>query len=247
MQKSKYLCFWVFSLRFNVFLSSEMMNAAGAVNAVLPHLLTPSEVLNEFQNSENGFSIDAICTLLLFAAKSFVISLKFQENILVFSLFFLPSPLACWTVAHSAPWAVWPGKVERKSLFCRRHKFLPTGWKFAAVCPEVAQYPTIWAALFPGCRVASCQAELAQTVLENQASTGLCHSPSWETELNGGTCTPPWVCVAKLLFGSWVNVCSAEPQPCKPGEARLAPCSTAGRKVVVVVLASWSVFWSLAG
>lgn len=74
-----------------------MMNVAGAVNAelllVLAHLLTPSEVLNEFQNSEKGFNIDSICTLLLFAAKSFVISLKFQENSLVFTLSFSLLPL----------------------------------------------------------------------------------------------------------------------------------------------------------
>lgn len=43
---------------------------AGTVNAellfVLPYLLTPSEVLSEFQKSENGFKT---CTLQLFASK----------------------------------------------------------------------------------------------------------------------------------------------------------------------------------
>lgn len=51
-----------------------MANEAGAVNAEFlllpPHLLTPSEVLNEFQKSENGFNIDVICILQLFPAKS---------------------------------------------------------------------------------------------------------------------------------------------------------------------------------
>lgn len=83
-----------------MFLSFEMTNVAGAVNAellfVLPHLLTPSEVLSEFQKSENGFKT---CTLQLFAAK-FVISLKFQEKFNVHSLFF--PPLVFWTVACSA-------------------------------------------------------------------------------------------------------------------------------------------------
>lgn len=54
-----------------------MANVAGAVHAelllVLPHLLTPSEVLNEFQKSENGFNIDAVCPLQLFAAKSLLL------------------------------------------------------------------------------------------------------------------------------------------------------------------------------
>lgn len=75
-----------------------MMNVAGAVNAelllVLPHLLTPSKVSNEFQNSENGFDSDAICTLQLFAAKSFVIKVS-RKQLGIYSLFFPPSPLAC--------------------------------------------------------------------------------------------------------------------------------------------------------
>lgn len=51
-------------------------------------LLTP-EVLNAFQKSENGSNIVSICTIQLLAAK-FIISLKFQENGLMFTpLFFL--------------------------------------------------------------------------------------------------------------------------------------------------------------
>lgn len=69
----KYLSFSAFSLSFIIFISSGMANGADAVNAelllVLSCLLVHSDVLNEFQKSENCFNVDAICTLL-FAAKT---------------------------------------------------------------------------------------------------------------------------------------------------------------------------------
>lgn len=72
--KWKYLSYGVFSPSLSIFISFETANVAGTVNAelllVLLHLLTPSEVFNLFQKSENGFNIDAICALQLFAAKS---------------------------------------------------------------------------------------------------------------------------------------------------------------------------------
>lgn len=80
-----------------------MMNVAGAVHAELLlvlHLLTASKVLNEFQNSENGFNTDAVCILQLFSAKSFVISLKSQESSLVFTLSFFLLPLYLVELLH---------------------------------------------------------------------------------------------------------------------------------------------------
>lgn len=70
----KYLSYSAFSLSFIIFVSSGMANGAGTVNAelllVLSSLLVHSDVLNEFQKSENGFNIDAICTLLFASAKT---------------------------------------------------------------------------------------------------------------------------------------------------------------------------------
>jgi len=65
--KVKILSSGVFSWSFSVFISFEMVDVASDVNTefllVLPHLLTPSEVLNKFQKSENGCNIDTVCTL----------------------------------------------------------------------------------------------------------------------------------------------------------------------------------------
>lgn len=104
------------------------------------------------------------------------------------------------------------------------------------------------AALFPGSRLPSW---LAQPALESQAPNRLGQNPSQELELCSKTGTPLWVCVTKLPFGGHArgNVCSAEPQPCKPGQGRhTLDCLLVlvkGRKGVVLVLASWPAFWSL--